>query len=155
VRLRRVRIENVRSFLDPSELLLDGPISIVIGPNGGGKTNLLDTVTFALRRHLLTSWLPYRSPTVDVPDRYEFRVNDIFNANPLERHNQGAERDQRIEVDLEVTDSDTNNVKAMRDSAREMTDLTERRYVGVSLGEMGEWGPIVTQSWSKIYVLDC
>lgn len=39
MKLRRVRVENVRSFLEPAELLLDGDISIIIGPNGGGKTN--------------------------------------------------------------------------------------------------------------------
>jgi len=55
MKLRRVRIENVRSFLDPTELLLDGDISILIGPHGGGKTNLLDTVTTVLRKHFLTS----------------------------------------------------------------------------------------------------
>ena len=42
--IRRIVIENVRSFLNRREMLFDGPISIIIGPNGGGKTNLLDTV---------------------------------------------------------------------------------------------------------------
>ncbi len=54
MKLRRVLVENVRSFLEPAELLLDGDISIIIGPNGGGKTNLLDTTTTILRRHLLS-----------------------------------------------------------------------------------------------------
>jgi len=140
VKLRRVRVENVRSFLDPAELLLDGDISIVIGPNGGGKTNLLDTVTNTLRRHLLTSWLPYKSPTADIPDRYEFRTNDIFNANLLEKHSQGKQSDQKIEVDLEVTASDIANIAAMRDIASELVSLTEeRRYVGVSLREAETW----------------
>jgi putative ATP-dependent endonuclease of the OLD family len=47
--------------------LIDGDISIIIGPNGGGKTNLLDTITTTLRRHLLTSWVPVKSPTPDFP----------------------------------------------------------------------------------------
>jgi putative ATP-dependent endonuclease of OLD family len=53
--VRKVAIENVRSFLDRAELMLDGPITIVIGPNGGGKTNLLDTVVIMLRRYLFAS----------------------------------------------------------------------------------------------------
>jgi recombinational DNA repair ATPase RecF len=38
--VRKLALQNVRSFLDRAELSLDGPITIVIGPNGGGKTNL-------------------------------------------------------------------------------------------------------------------
>jgi hypothetical protein len=37
MKLRRIRLENVRSFLEAAELSIDGDISIVIGPNGGGK----------------------------------------------------------------------------------------------------------------------
>ena len=50
--LKRVAIKNVRSFLDRTELALDGPMTIIIGPNGGGKTNLLDTTVIVLRRYL-------------------------------------------------------------------------------------------------------
>jgi len=46
--LRRIAIENVRSFLERQELTLEGQISIIIGPNGGGKTNLLDTAVVML-----------------------------------------------------------------------------------------------------------
>lgn len=69
MKLRRVLVENVRSFLEPAELLLDGDISIIIGPNGGGKTNLLDTTTTILRRHLLSSIIPKKSATQDNPNR--------------------------------------------------------------------------------------
>jgi putative ATP-dependent endonuclease of the OLD family len=86
LKLRRIRIENVRSFLQSAELLVDGDISIIIGPNGGGKTNLLDTITTTLRRHLLTSWVPVKSPIPEFPDRYEFRINDAFSSNTLESH---------------------------------------------------------------------
>lgn len=141
MKLRRVRIENVRSFLDPAELLLDGDISILIGPNGGGKTNLLDTVITTLRRHLLTSWDPIKSPTTEEPNRYEFRAGDIFDASALERHSQGAGKDQIIEIDLEVTPSDIANITAMRDSAPEMANLADKIYIGVSLREAEVWDP--------------
>jgi ABC-type lipoprotein export system ATPase subunit len=149
VKLRRVRIENVRSFLDPAELLLDGDVSIIIGPNGGGKTNLLDTVTTVLRRHLLTSWLPVRSPTVDQPDRYEFRANDAFNTNTLEPHSQGAGKPQRVEVELEVSSIDIDNIVAMRDSAIELAELAGLRYIGVSLAEAKDWDPSILSAGQR------
>lgn len=139
MKLRRIRIENVRSFLKPAELLIDGDISIIIGPNGGGKTNLLDTITTTLRRHLLTSWVPVKSPTSDFPDRFQFMVNDAFNSNTLEPHSQGSGQQQIIEMDLEVTTRDLENMARMRDSANELADLTERKYIGFSLREAASW----------------
>lgn len=54
VLLRRVAIQNVRSFLERTELETEGKLSILIGPNGGGKTNLLDTTVTAIRKYLLS-----------------------------------------------------------------------------------------------------
>jgi putative ATP-dependent endonuclease of OLD family len=55
--IRKLALQNVRSFLNRQELTLDGAITIIIGPNGGGKTNLLDTLVTMLRRYLLAT--PY------------------------------------------------------------------------------------------------
>jgi putative ATP-dependent endonuclease of the OLD family len=139
LKLRRIRIENVRSFLEPAELLVDGDISIIIGPNGGGKTNLLDTITTTLRRHLLTSWVQVKSPTPEFPNRYLFQANDSFNYNQLESHSQGVGRNQIVEIELEVTTQDLSNMARMRDSATEIADLTERKYEGFSLREASSW----------------
>lgn len=104
--VRRVAIENVRSFLDRAELTLDGAITIVIGPNGGGKTNLLDTAVIMLRRYLFASMYAIHSPTPELPNRYEFRQNDVLNNMILERHSSGATHDQIVEVEVEVTARD-------------------------------------------------
>lgn len=139
MKLRRVLLENVRSFLEPAELHLDGEISIVIGPNGGGKTNLLDTATSALRRHLLSSVTPKKSPTAEIPDRFEFVGNDMLNNTPLEQHSQGQGRQQRIEIEIEVTQRDVENIASMKATAAEIANLTERRYVGFSIREAADW----------------
>ena len=62
--LKRARLQNVRSFLDAAELYLDGSISIIIGPNGGGKTNLLDAVVTVLRRYLLNRVYAVSAPAL-------------------------------------------------------------------------------------------
>src|SRR5438105_15730104 len=96
--LRRVSLENVRSFLDRAELLLEGPVTILIGPNGGGKTNLLDTVVVALRRYMFASMYAAHAPTPEQPDRYEFRPNDILNQMLLEKYTGYQDRAQTVEV---------------------------------------------------------
>lgn len=139
MKLRRVRVENVRSFLEPAELLLDGDISIIIGPNGGGKTNLLDTTTSLLRRHLLSSITPRKSATQDNPDRHEFVPNDMLNNTSLEQHSQGKGREQVVELELEVTSRDIENMVSMKASAHDVAARTEHKYIGVSIREAAGW----------------
>ena len=121
--VRRVAIENVRSFLDRAELTLDGPITIVIGPNGGGKTNLLDTIVIMLRRYLFASMYATHAPTAEFPNRYEFRHNDVLNNMILDRHSAGAGRDQLVEIEVEVTARDVENMRAMQTDAGEVLNL--------------------------------
>lgn len=137
--VRRVAIENVRSFLDRAELMLDGPITIVIGPNGGGKTNLLDTIVIMLRRHLFASMYAIHSPTPELPNRHEFRQNDVLNNMVLERHSAGAGRDQIVEVEVEVTPKDLENMRSMQNDAERLTELASKKYVNFNLVNAKSW----------------
>lgn len=139
MKVRRVLIENVRSFLDPEELVIDGNISIIIGPNGGGKTNLLDTISIALRLFLLKSWLSRYNPTAEWQDRYDWVPNDSINANVLEKHSQGKDRQQRIEIDLELTERDLQNIKAAKSEAAVLVEKAKGRYTSMPIEQAPTW----------------
>ncbi len=137
--VRKIAIENTRSFLDRAELVLDGPITIVIGPNGGGKTNLLDTIVIVLRRYLFASMYAAHAPTPEQQDRYEFRHNDVLNNMILERHSAGSGRDQLVEVELEVTAKDLENMRMMQVDADRLTALASKKYVNFNLTRASTW----------------
>ncbi|MGA3889322.1 AAA family ATPase [Ralstonia nicotianae] len=137
--VRRVAIENVRSFLDRAELMLDGQISIIIGPNGGGKTNLLDTIVIMLRRYLFASMYAVHTPTPEKPNRHEFRHNDVLNNMVLERHSAGAGRDQLVEVEVEVTSRDLENMRSMQTDADRLTELANKKYANFNLTLAKSW----------------
>lgn len=137
--LRRIAVENVRSFLDRTELTLEGPISILIGPNGGGKTNLLDIAVILLRRYLFASMYPAHAPTAEQPERYEFRHNDALNSMTLERHSSGAGKTQLVEVEIEVTKRDCDNMLAMKNEAVVLSKKAETKYVNLQLRRAAEW----------------
>jgi len=139
MRVRRVAIENVRSFLDRAELSADGPLTIVIGPNGGGKTNLLDTVVIILRRYLFASMYAAPVPTPEQPDRHEFRYNDVLNNMILERHTGGTGRQQLVECEVEATSKDLDNMKAMQADATRLTEMASKKYVNFSLAKATSW----------------
>jgi putative ATP-dependent endonuclease of OLD family len=137
--VRKVAIENVRSFLDRAELMLDGPITIVIGPNGGGKTNLLDTIVIILRRYLFASMYAAHTPTPENPNRYEFRHNDVLNNMVLERHSAGAGREQVVEVEIEVTLRDMENMRSMQADVDRLTELAKKKYINFDLALSKSW----------------
>jgi len=137
--LKKVSIENVRSFLDKAELSLDGPITIIIGPNGGGKTNLLDAIAVVLRRYLFASMWAAPAATELEPNRHEFRANDTLNNMTLERHSRGATRDQIVEMELEATAIDLENMRKMQVGADQLTKLALRKYHNLNLQDATTW----------------
>jgi putative ATP-dependent endonuclease of OLD family len=137
--LRRVAIENVRSFLDRTELALEGPISIFIGPNGRGKTNLLDISVILLRRYLFASMYPVNVPTAEQPERYEFRHNDALNQMVLEPHSSAIGKPQRVEVEIEVTERDCANMLAMKNEAIELNKKAQKKYVNLQIQQAANW----------------
>jgi ABC-type lipoprotein export system ATPase subunit len=120
MRLRKITIENVRSFSEKQTLQLDGAISIIIGPNGGGKTNLLDTIVISLRRYLQSPTYFALEPSPENPYRYALRTNDILNNMILEKHSSNNDKPQHIEIDVEVTDSDIQNMRIIKEDVPAM-----------------------------------
>lgn len=126
--------------MEAQTLSLDGEISILIGPNGGGKTNLLDAVVVFLRRHLFASMWPAHSPVDDNQNRYEFRENDALNKLKLEKHAAAAADFQQVlSIELEVTVQDTKNMAAMKSDAPELQKLSARKYFNIGFEKLLEW----------------
>lgn len=139
MKIRRICIENVRSFLDRQEMQIPGDISIIIGPNGGGKTNLLDTTVLALRLFLLKSWTPRHNPTQDWQDRYDWVNNDVINISLLERNSSGANLRQVIELDIEITRSDIDNIIRTKNEALELIERSKSRYTNSPIASAASW----------------
>lgn len=97
--LRRLTVQNYRSFLHETIFETEGLVSIIIGPNGGGKTNLLDAVVIMLRRYIFASRAPVHIPQPTNPDLWEFRSNDSLNNMHLEKYAGHEEHPQFIELE--------------------------------------------------------
>jgi predicted ATPase len=128
VLIRKISIENVRSFLDRREISFDGNISILIGPNGGGKTNLLDTLVGMLRRHVFNAPYYAHSPTNDEPNRWETRYNDSLNQLTFEKHSAARELGQVVELKLEVGAEDVENMRVIYADAANLRNGLNRKF---------------------------
>lgn len=137
--LRRISLENVRSFRERADLYCDGPMTILIGPNGGGKTNLLDSAVIMLRRHLFASMYAVHVPRPDNQDRYEFRHNDALNSLVLEKHSRAQDAPQTLEVEVEVTSKDLEAMRTLKDDADKIVKLAGKKYVNLSHKQAASW----------------
>lgn len=115
MKLIRIEMENVRSFIDEQSLSLDGSISIIIGPNGGGKTNLLDAIVITIKRYLQSNNYYIFQPSVENPKRHALTHNDMLTNMVLERHANALQKPQKITMTVEVTASDIQNMKLMQE----------------------------------------
>lgn len=131
MRLKSLSVENVRSFLAPTTVCFDGPISIVIGPNGGGKTNLLDALVMTMNRHLSTVQYPEHTPTQEQQDRHEMRPNQVRGQLRLEKHSSAKDRDQSVALEFEITPRDIDNLVQMRDGAADLFERASRKYAAL------------------------
>ncbi len=56
MRLRKIRLAGFKSFVDPTTIEFPGAVAGVVGPNGGGKSNIIDAVRWVMgeisARHL-------------------------------------------------------------------------------------------------------
>jgi chromosome segregation protein len=48
MRLRKIRLAGFKSFVDPTTLLVPGNLVGIVGPNGCGKSNIIDAVTWVM-----------------------------------------------------------------------------------------------------------
>jgi predicted ATP-dependent endonuclease of OLD family len=56
MRISRLKITNVKSFQDKVDIEFDPQFNILVGPNGGGKSNFLDILLIILKRFFLHSY---------------------------------------------------------------------------------------------------
>lgn len=137
--IRKIAVENVRSFLDRQEMTFDGPVSILIGPNGGGKTNLLDTIVTMLRRYLIAT--PYLEQVHHGEGRVEWQLqhNNMLDSLILEKHTSAPEKTQIVEVTIEVSETDLANMIRIRAEAEEIKKALQKVFSQNPWARTGQW----------------
>lgn len=122
MKLSRLAIENTRSFGEKRTVDFNDDFTILIGPNAGGKSNLLDIITVGVRQFFLKPWGVTREEDASGPF-FVFRTEDPF-ANLLSELSKydGAPGPSVIEFDWTISQQDVanlNSVVAHLDTLRE------------------------------------
>ena len=121
MRVLEFEITNYRSFRAKQTLRIGPGFNVIIGPNGGGKTNLFDALALFLRKVLIAkSTIGPRGIQNGVPQRQTTPHSELSQL-PMEKHNEGADEPQVFRIVLEVTSSDVAGMRKIFETRDEMT----------------------------------
>lgn len=108
MRIIRLEITNVKSFQDKVYLQFDPQFNILVGPNGGGKSNFLDILLIILKKFFLYSYSV--NDGIGIGAR-EIRLVPSF--DPAENHLDKFSADpseSKIEISFKVDAQDIKNI---------------------------------------------
>lgn len=111
MKILRLTIQNVTSYRDATTFELDTGLNILIGPNGGGKTNLQKVLALTLSKYFIHQYQFRRND-----QEAKVEVVDPWNRKALERvfpRFVGDDRDQAITIELAPEPADVANIKAI------------------------------------------
>ncbi|WP_159851388.1 ATP-dependent endonuclease [Brevundimonas sp. G8] len=139
MKIRSVQVSNVRSFLEKQVLQVDGEIAILVGPNGGGKTNLLDAIIISIKRYLMPPVYARHNPQPNDQYYYDFMHNDQLSSTQLDRHSGSEDASQIITIEFEATAHDIENISKIKADSKRLLKSEKRNVNGSRSAGADEW----------------
>jgi predicted ATP-dependent endonuclease of OLD family len=124
MRISHLEITNVKSFQDKVDIEFDPQFNILIGPNGGGKSNFLDILLIILKKFFLHSYSVNDIREIGAPGIQRFASFD-----PPENHLDKFTADlseSKIEITFQVDAQDIKNIATINQYKTQIKSALER-----------------------------
>lgn len=124
-------IKNAKSFGEETVLDFHSDLNICIGPNAGGKSNLLDILNFTLNYFFLHSWRTTENRTAE-GFLVGKSVQQISIFNPpvqfCEKHDKKQGESQEIKITFKLEDRDIQNIKFILENKDKLTLFEKENF---------------------------
>jgi len=114
MKINSLEIQNCKSFRIETPLNLDERFNILVGPNGGGKSNTLDIITVLLRNYFLPS---YTIQERNQGGRRTLRINRQNHFNNiqqyLDKYSGLEEEPNNFSIELSLQLQDYSNIETL------------------------------------------
>jgi putative ATP-dependent endonuclease of OLD family len=116
MKISRLSLQNVKSFKN-DVFEFDQSFNIIVGPNASGKSNLLDIISFVLRKYFLVRHIfakvPLQITNAQEVSPYDNRLLDKFN---------NTSEDSLIEISLVIKQEDIHNIAMVQSITPDFVD---------------------------------
>ncbi|HHG75200.1 MAG TPA: hypothetical protein ENK22_09140 [Persephonella sp.] len=129
MKLKRLKVKNVKSFRDETEFNFHDDFNILIGPNGGGKSNLLDIISMGLKYFLFNGYT--YNENIDTYQRLIRNINPIpldALARKLEKFYKYINDNSFIEFGLILEEQDIETIKLIQNHADKILSVLENEF---------------------------
>ena len=138
MQIKELVLQNAKSFRDEVSIHFRKDLNVLIGPNAGGKSNLMDVMNVSLAHYFVHPWL--LQPSTPSPGVTEYRLRRINPFNPVQRfldkNSKTQDRPQTVRICFEVTSEDLANLETMRSNKNKLAEFENREYRSNSLGNL-------------------
>src|SRR3989338_8023045 len=128
--IHQLTIKNIRSFGEPVPITFESGLNIFIGPNAGGKSNLIDILNVVLNNFFVKNWRIFEEYTTsNTLRRRYFQEENIFNpAELLDRHAKKLNEDQEISISFIAEKGDILNIRNILSSAEKLKEFEKDKF---------------------------
>ena len=132
--IKNLTIRNIKSFGEEVNVDFQDNLNIFIGPNAGGKSNLMDILNIVFLYFFVYPWRIFSevdSETGYITRQYfQNRRDQIFNPinRFLDKHNKRLNEDQEIKIVFKPEFEDIKNIETLLENSEELTVFEGRNY---------------------------
>jgi putative ATP-dependent endonuclease of the OLD family len=154
MRIHSLALENVRSFRDPTSIEFPQGLTILIGPNAGGKSNLLDILTTILRACFFYGYSIEQS----ADERGSFRALQVIDTKAMDKNlrrilsKYDDSRPQAIEITFVVDEEDIANITLLKANRERLSQALREYRNGETfrIEDLDQWDVSVLHPGEKI-----
>lgn len=140
MKIKSLKLDNIKSFRDEERVTFEDGLNILIGPNGGGKSNLQDIISVVINRYFLYAY--HIDKQTGQLDRLQKNVQfENKEEEYLDKHIDREDAPQTITITLEISEQDIENIEAMKEYSDEIkAKITEYdNTTGIDGSEITNW----------------
>jgi|SRR3989344_3616191 len=136
--IHQLIIKNVRSFGESTPITFENGLNMFIGPNAGGKSNLLDILNVVLNNFFVKNWrIIEEYTTLNTLKRRYFQEENIFNpVELLDRHAKKINEDQEILISFIVEKEDILNIRNILSSEEKLKKFEKDKFDSTLLQDL-------------------
>ncbi|MBA7493624.1 hypothetical protein ES702_04183 [subsurface metagenome] len=138
MKIQKLVLQNVKSFRDEVTIEFKKGLNIFIGPNTGGKSNLMDILNISLGNYFIYPWRlsPRTLPSGLIRYNIENKKGLLGPVQQfLDKNSEIENQDQKITICFEVTGEDIKNLESIKNYKDKLAEFEKKEYGSTHLND--------------------